>query len=82
MSVFFVDNRSDDVSYFCCSLAFCTFADRAVECHVSCVFAVHNRSVQKFRHGIPGVDAIVLTHDHADAILGLDDVRGLQVWKR
>jgi hypothetical protein len=31
------------------------------------------------RIGVKGLDAIVLTHDHADAILGLDDVRGLQV---
>lgn len=35
--------------------------------------------VSLHRHNIPGVDAVVLTHDHADAMLGLDDVRGLQV---
>ncbi|GMN54537.1 hypothetical protein TIFTF001_023658 [Ficus carica] len=29
-------------------------------------------------HKIPRVDSIVLTHDHADAILGLDDVRCVQ----
>jgi phosphoribosyl 1,2-cyclic phosphodiesterase len=26
------------------------------------------------RHGVTSLDGIVLTHDHADAILGLDDV--------
>eukprot|EP00752_Nemacystus_decipiens_P001730 g1673.t1 len=30
------------------------------------------------RHGVPGIDGIILTHDHADAMLGLDDVRSLQ----
>jgi len=34
------------------------------------------------RHGVPGIDGIVLTHDHADAMLGLDDVRSIQVGKR
>eukprot|EP00735_Rhodelphis_limneticus_P011015 TRINITY_DN4062_c0_g1::TRINITY_DN4062_c0_g1_i1::g.12004::m.12004 TRINITY_DN4062_c0_g1::TRINITY_DN4062_c0_g1_i1::g.12004 ORF type:complete len:387 (-),score=7.11,sp/O74545/YCV6_SCHPO/29.52/2e-27,Lactamase_B_2/PF12706.2/1.9e-16,Lactamase_B/PF00753.22/8.5e-05 TRINITY_DN4062_c0_g1_i1:106-1227(-) len=34
------------------------------------------------RYGIPSVDAIVLSHDHADAILGLDDVRGIQRFTR
>lgn len=29
-------------------------------------------------HSIYSVDAIVLTHEHADAILGLDDLRGFQ----
>jgi len=27
---------------------------------------------------IPQIDAIILTHEHADALLGLDDVRGVQ----
>ncbi|CAN0106984.1 unnamed protein product, partial [Laminaria digitata] len=31
------------------------------------------------RHKVKSIDGIVLTHDHADAMLGLDDVRGLQV---
>lgn len=31
------------------------------------------------RHNVKSIDGIVLTHDHADAMLGLDDVRGLQV---
>ncbi|CAM9424892.1 unnamed protein product [Ectocarpus fasciculatus] len=30
------------------------------------------------RHGVRGLDGIVLTHDHADAMLGLDDVRSIQ----
>ncbi|KAK1626659.1 hypothetical protein QYE76_000974 [Lolium multiflorum] len=30
------------------------------------------------RHKIPCVDSIILTHEHADAILGLDDVRVVQ----
>jgi len=30
------------------------------------------------KHGIPRLDSLLLTHDHADAIFGLDDVRGLQ----
>jgi len=30
------------------------------------------------RFGVSSLDAVVLTHDHADAILGLDDIRGLQ----
>ncbi|TYH67361.1 hypothetical protein ES332_D06G183200v1 [Gossypium tomentosum] len=29
-------------------------------------------------HKIPRVDSIVLTHEHADAILGLDDIRAIQ----
>ncbi|GBG29003.1 Hypothetical Protein FCC1311_052252 [Hondaea fermentalgiana] len=27
------------------------------------------------RHGIPRLDAVVITHDHADAVFGLDDLR-------
>lgn len=30
-------------------------------------------------HGIYSIDGIVLTHEHADAILGLDDLRGFQI---
>ncbi|KAK3207140.1 hypothetical protein Dsin_021186 [Dipteronia sinensis] len=29
-------------------------------------------------HKIPQVDSIILTHEHADAILGLDDIRAVQ----
>ncbi|GAV83824.1 Lactamase_B_2 domain-containing protein [Cephalotus follicularis] len=29
-------------------------------------------------HKIPQVDAIILTHEHADAVLGLDDIRAVQ----
>ncbi|CAN6455357.1 unnamed protein product [Victoria cruziana] len=29
-------------------------------------------------HKIPRVDSIILTHEHADAVLGLDDIRALQ----
>ncbi|XP_050232124.1 putative hydrolase C777.06c [Mercurialis annua] len=29
-------------------------------------------------HKIPQVDSIILTHEHADAVLGLDDVRAVQ----
>lgn len=31
---------------------------------------------------IPQIDAIILTHEHADALLGLDDVRGVQPYNR
>jgi phosphoribosyl 1,2-cyclic phosphodiesterase len=31
------------------------------------------------RHGIYHIDGIVLTHEHADAIFGLDDLRGFQL---
>ena len=31
------------------------------------------------RHGVDALNAVLLTHDHADAVLGLDDLRGLQV---
>ncbi|KAF5198938.1 Metallo-hydrolase/oxidoreductase superfamily protein [Thalictrum thalictroides] len=30
------------------------------------------------RHSIPQVDSIILTHEHADAVLGLDDIRAVQ----
>eukprot|EP00898_Chlorokybus_atmophyticus_P007475 jgi/Chlat1/7729/Chrsp66S00567 len=30
------------------------------------------------RYGVPSLDALLLTHEHADAILGMDDLRGLQ----
>jgi len=30
-------------------------------------------------HGIYSIDGIVLTHEHADAVLGLDDLRGFQI---
>lgn len=33
-------------------------------------------------HGIYNIDGIVLTHEHADAILGLDDLRGFQIAPR
>ncbi|KAJ0435408.1 putative metallo-beta-lactamase, ribonuclease Z/Hydroxyacylglutathione hydrolase [Helianthus annuus] len=29
-------------------------------------------------HKIPQIDSIVLTHEHADAVLGLDDIRAVQ----
>ncbi|KAJ8762651.1 hypothetical protein K2173_010672 [Erythroxylum novogranatense] len=29
-------------------------------------------------HSIPRVDSIILTHEHADAVLGLDDIRAVQ----
>lgn len=29
-------------------------------------------------HGIQHIDALLITHSHADAILGLDDIRGIQ----
>lgn len=37
-------------------------------------------AVLRFFHklGVDGVDAIILTHDHADAVLGLDDIRSVQ----
>ncbi|CAM9734258.1 unnamed protein product [Scytosiphon promiscuus] len=34
------------------------------------------------RHGVKKLDGIILTHDHADAMLGLDDVRSIQDSKR
>ena len=30
-------------------------------------------------HSIYNIDAVVLTHEHADAVLGLDDLRGFQI---
>lgn len=38
------------------------------------------QSVQRFfpKYKISSIDAILLTHDHADAVLGLDDIRDLQ----
>ncbi|KAJ1621691.1 beta-lactamase-like protein [Pavlovales sp. CCMP2436] len=32
------------------------------------------------RLSVKGIDAILLTHDHADAILGLDEIRSVQKW--
>lgn len=37
---------------------------------------------QALRYGIPRVDAILLTHPHADHILGLDDTRVYAYWQR
>lgn len=34
------------------------------------------------RHGITSIHGLLLTHGHADAILGLDDIRDLQVAQR
>lgn len=34
------------------------------------------------RHGIQSISALLLTHGHADAILGLDDLRDLQQFER
>jgi phosphoribosyl 1,2-cyclic phosphodiesterase len=31
------------------------------------------------KFGVSAVDAVILTHEHADAILGLDDLREVQV---
>jgi phosphoribosyl 1,2-cyclic phosphodiesterase len=31
------------------------------------------------RHGLTSINAVVLTHEHMDAIAGLDDLRGFQV---
>ncbi|XP_061370044.1 putative hydrolase C777.06c [Gastrolobium bilobum] len=31
-----------------------------------------------FSHKIPRIDSIILTHEHADAVLGLDDIRAVQ----
>ncbi len=30
------------------------------------------------QHGVKAIDALLLTHDHADAIGGLDELRSLQ----
>ncbi|GAQ80972.1 metallo-beta-lactamase domain-containing protein [Klebsormidium nitens] len=32
------------------------------------------------RYNIPNIDALILTHEHADAVFGLDDIRGVQAW--
>jgi len=29
-------------------------------------------------YGVPTLDAVIITHDHADALMGLDDLRGVQ----
>ena len=34
------------------------------------------------RHGVESIDAVLLTHDHADAVGGLDDLRALQRFDR
>jgi phosphoribosyl 1,2-cyclic phosphodiesterase len=31
-------------------------------------------------HDVPSVDSVVLTHAHADAMLGLDDLRDVQTY--
>ena len=32
-------------------------------------------------NGINSLDAVILTHEHADAVFGLDDMRGFQRWE-
>lgn len=54
--------------------------DGEVKCAmVDCGKTMRQACLQYFPpHGISEVNAIILTHGHADAILGLDDVRDLQ----
>lgn len=47
--------------------------------HVSPTTNYQPPTANMTRHRVKSIDGIVLTHDHADAMLGLDDVRGLQV---
>jgi len=46
---------------------------------IDCGKTFRNAVLRFFRRlGVEGVDAILLTHDHADAVLGLDEVRSVQ----
>ena len=52
--------------------------DDRVQAHILIDCGKHFReSVVRWgpRYGVTGIDAIVLTHDHAGAVLGLDDIR-------
>ena len=56
-------------------------ASRHVQIDVGKTFRESVLSVYA-RHGVESLDAVLLTHDHADAVGGLDDLRALQRFDR
>ncbi|KAI5078792.1 hypothetical protein GOP47_0006463 [Adiantum capillus-veneris] len=69
-------------NYRCNTSLLIKFVDESSQAKYIQIDAGKNFKEQVLRwftsYQIPYVDAVILTHEHADAILGLDDIRGIQ----
>ena len=74
IAIIFVDNPEIDTSTDAPYKEKCVIIDAGKTMREACLRILP-------RHNVKEVAAILLTHGHADAILGLDDVRDLQISK-